>query len=423
MKYKLIIIFTLCIFFNSCHFENHMLSKINNVPYEHVGQFSEGFFPVMQDGVGGYLDVKGNIVIPMEYEVVTSFSNGLASVKKNGKYGCINAENEIVIPFDYDSALRFQNGISVAKKEGKCFLIDKENHIVSNRLYDYLTIVEREESPNYLKSELFGKDIYVTDGNKRDYMDRNGNLFSGLVYDDMRISHDNAYILVKSDNLWGCIDINNNVIIPVIYEKIDYAGEGHFIVRKDASVQLLNDSMEILIDCKDDSINYIGADFIQVWEGAIFEGTLRETIYDRRGNRLFESPKDHFVSVSGYDYLYLYSYAQEQTKVGIIDRAGTEIIPIKYDQIRRVSEHLFIATEAESCVLLDIETNTKKSFPYYEEIFAFQNGYAIVCTQDKYGVISEEGTEVIPMQYNEITKQDHYYYCEKGYGIDIFEAS
>ena len=77
----------------------------------------------------GYLDSRGQVIVPLIYEWAEHFSDGIACVGKsiNGerKYGGINTNGVEVIPFIYDDRFIFQNGIALIKKDGKIGLIDK----------------------------------------------------------------------------------------------------------------------------------------------------------------------------------------------------------------------------------------------------------------------------------------------------------
>ena len=87
--------------------------------YDEVFCFRDGLASVELDEKCGYINDKGEVVIPLEYETAMSFSEGLAAVTKRDKFGYINKENTVVIPFEYDAATAFENGEAKVKKDGK----------------------------------------------------------------------------------------------------------------------------------------------------------------------------------------------------------------------------------------------------------------------------------------------------------------
>lgn len=87
--------------------------------YDEVFCFHDGLASVEIDEKCGYINEKGDVVIPLEYETAMSFSEGLAAVTKRDKFGYINKENTVVIPFEYDAATVFVDGEAKVKKDGK----------------------------------------------------------------------------------------------------------------------------------------------------------------------------------------------------------------------------------------------------------------------------------------------------------------
>ena len=63
-------------------------------------EFSHGLMPVLKESgfksVVGYIDTKGNEVIPFEYQYGTAFYEGCALVLKNNKVYKINTEGEVI---------------------------------------------------------------------------------------------------------------------------------------------------------------------------------------------------------------------------------------------------------------------------------------------------------------------------------------
>lgn len=59
-------------------------------------------FRVSQNDKYGFIDKKGNEVIPCEYDEVDYFHDGLAYVAKGNKWGYIDKSGREVTPFIYD---------------------------------------------------------------------------------------------------------------------------------------------------------------------------------------------------------------------------------------------------------------------------------------------------------------------------------
>ncbi len=111
--------------------------------YSLFNSFTEGLALVKtQDGLCGFIDKKGEIVIPCEYEDAGSFRFGVAKACKDGKYGYINKKGETVIPFEYDNVFGAACGLFAVVKDGKCGLVDENNNVVVPLEYDDISSFE-----------------------------------------------------------------------------------------------------------------------------------------------------------------------------------------------------------------------------------------------------------------------------------------
>lgn len=79
--------------------------RIGQQTYQDMKGFvSEQPCAVCVDGMWGYADETGNIVIQCQYDDACSFSNGYAPVKKNGLWGYIDLNGYVVIDFELAGA-------------------------------------------------------------------------------------------------------------------------------------------------------------------------------------------------------------------------------------------------------------------------------------------------------------------------------
>jgi hypothetical protein len=93
--------------------------------------FTEGLTPFSQDGLSGYMDKAGNVVIKNTYKNALSFSEGLAAVlTENGLWGFINKKGEMVIKPAYISAGRFSEGVAVVSTGKSAFDKDKLSGVI-----------------------------------------------------------------------------------------------------------------------------------------------------------------------------------------------------------------------------------------------------------------------------------------------------
>lgn len=140
--------------------------KHKTAEYMNLRHFSNGLALVCsKSGKCGYINKKGEMVIPQEYNSASDFSEGLAAVSKSGKYGYINIKNKIVIPEQFDDAKNFSEGLAAVGKGDLYGYINKRGKLVIP--YKFIYAKEFLYGLAYVK-EKEGKEIY------EGYIDKKG---------------------------------------------------------------------------------------------------------------------------------------------------------------------------------------------------------------------------------------------------------
>lgn len=114
---------------NSC-MVNSDGKEICQLKYDTIDSVNEeiGLAKVYRNNYYGFIDTKGNEVIPLKYCYAWEFINGYAEVKVSGQHGLINAKGEEVVPLQYNyvgdysiySCVNFDLGI-ISIGDGKRF--------------------------------------------------------------------------------------------------------------------------------------------------------------------------------------------------------------------------------------------------------------------------------------------------------------
>lgn len=94
--------------------------------YEDVSYFSFGIAGVKKDGKWGYINTKGNLIVPFIYDDVDPVVFGYARVKKGDKYGFIDSEGNIIIEPKYEYAMYYKNSYFMVKINNEEFFIYKD---------------------------------------------------------------------------------------------------------------------------------------------------------------------------------------------------------------------------------------------------------------------------------------------------------
>jgi len=98
--------------------------------YKKINKFSDGLSYV-EGNETGFIDTNGIMKFKVKYKKVKSFHEGMAAVEGKGKWGYINTRGQLVIPLWYNDAGNFQNGIArVLNRYNNVLYINKEANVL-----------------------------------------------------------------------------------------------------------------------------------------------------------------------------------------------------------------------------------------------------------------------------------------------------
>ena len=84
------------------------------------GWLSEGLVPITDaNGLAGYADRKGNVVIDPQFAYAAPFYDGLAAVGVGERYGYIDRTGEVVIQPQFTHVSWFENGLAIVSDGGE----------------------------------------------------------------------------------------------------------------------------------------------------------------------------------------------------------------------------------------------------------------------------------------------------------------
>ncbi len=205
--------------------------------YDKLGIFSEGLAAVCKDDKWGYINTKGEEVIPCKYRSAEAFSDGLAAVKKSGKWGYIDVRGQKTIPIDITAEMagQFSEGLAFVYREDRdgnasFSVINKQGNVVFDGKCDFSGIygseLEAKLLPKYNQGELYvpvdlsTSAVYDSNGMKRRTAD---------YYDKMVTA--GKYIVATEDGEGeffkvGLRNANGKMVIPAIYDGVNDTGFG-----------------------------------------------------------------------------------------------------------------------------------------------------------------------------------------------------
>lgn len=107
--------------------------------WESAQAFSEGLAGVSLDGAYGFIDLTGQVAVGLQYAGVAPFGEGLAGVRIGKRWGFIDTENKLVIKQAYTAVRTFRYGLCAVQKSDKWGLVDTEGNVVLRVKYAEIT--------------------------------------------------------------------------------------------------------------------------------------------------------------------------------------------------------------------------------------------------------------------------------------------
>ena len=171
-------------------------------------------YPIMQQGMQGYIDASGKVVIEPKYAEVGKFSEEMAAVKPaaDGKWGYIDSTGNLTIPAQFDMAREFSQGFAAVRSGNKWQFIDKTGKIADSAKFDHA----------YSFSDGLA---LVKVGGKYEFVDRNIKKAFPTRFEGAWPFNE-GLAPVKLKDKWGFIDTTGKIIIKPVYYWVDNFSEG-----------------------------------------------------------------------------------------------------------------------------------------------------------------------------------------------------
>lgn len=311
--------------------ENYSLEGLAKavVNYDSVDCFYEGLAKVTKNKMMGYIDKKGNEIIPCIYDDLGygDFDDGLAIVCQGDKIFFINTKGEKIIELNYDNANSFSEGLAKVVKDNKNGFIDTNGNEVIALTDKYKYYDFSEGVALVKKNEKYG------------YIDKKGRVVIECKYDDAFQFHDGLARVLKNDK-YGYIDKKGDVVIDYKYDSAFDFIEGLAIVKINDKYGCIDKTGKIVIECIYNWIYGFSEGLSQV------EKNGKYYVIDKNGKEIFQCSSYQIWSRFNYGLAIIRSNDKDDL-YGVIDTQGKVIIPCKYKYISDYSEGLAVVKTKE----------------------------------------------------------------------------
>lgn len=159
---------------------------------------------------------------------MTSFHDGIAAVMKDSKWGYINTKGEEIIPLKFEQAGPFGDDLAcVDTGDGQICFINTNGDIVIKTPYKFSMYYMNSLVPDYLEGISFYNGICTihTEDDKDVWIDKNGKVIPTPTNASINDEVD-AYSIYQENEKRGIKDSSGKIIIKAIYDDIEVPHNG-----------------------------------------------------------------------------------------------------------------------------------------------------------------------------------------------------
>ncbi|MBK9511681.1 MAG: WG repeat-containing protein [Cytophagaceae bacterium] len=307
------------------------------------------------NGRYGYINQKEKEVIPPVYISISDFNNGVIwAQSEDRKFHVLDSKNTELVPgnltYCYFDGLKSDNLILNSDKLYGRFDTKKKSVIIPIEFQSIYSLKDSKEITYFraYKNQFFG--VFDTDGKE----------IIPFKYSKLDQIYGSDLLIAQSGENFGVINLENKTLIPFQYKDLqiinnDNSKNHKFIVKKVTKSGVVNNQNEIIIPFKYDNLSYVNLGYI----------------------------------------------ATVNLKKGLINASQEWLIDPIYEDlsVSYLTSDEFSAKMPTGWGWTNFEKKTIVPFVYNQPVEGFENGYARVIKNNKYGLVDRDGKEIIKPQY------------------------
>lgn len=372
-------------------------------------------YPYEKNGLFGFMDSTGAVVIPAIYESVAPFKEGLSLVSQNDKFGYINKKGDVVIDLIYSGGNDFEQGRAIIERYERIGMIDRTGVVifepefkelgnisegmlygVKDSLYGYYNTLGDQVIPErFTEAFSFSNGrAKVEEKGLQAYIDKKGKYIVYPAFEEIEYFTDSLLIYGDGDT-YGLMKPSCQIVVPNKYEKIGQLSEGMAIVVYDDYIGYINERGEEVIPPQFDVIpNYLNRSHFKAGSAVVAKNNSYGVI-NTKGKEIIPFKNE---GIGEWAEL---TAVKRKGKWGFINRANQLVIPATYDYAESFNGSVALVQEMSLYGAID-KSGTKIIETGYNNIEIAMKGYMIVNNGALYGVVSPKGEVVVPMIYRSI---------------------
>ena len=240
--------------------------------YDYVGRMSEDVIIVARDGLYGCFDKNGNLTAPIEFPEIREFVGGLARARdardRKHNFGFIDAKGNWIIPAFFEEVEDIYDACAIATGNNKIGMAIFRNDGEGEWTWDWVAF------PMYDAGGSMSEGLaYMGSQEKFGYINKSGDFVI-----PQRYSHATDFrrgmASVAMDGRWGVIDKEGNVIVPFEFDKTEIASDRFILVENEGKYGIFRPDGTVLFPAECDSVELYedGSMFRYGVAGAMYKG-------------------------------------------------------------------------------------------------------------------------------------------------------
>ena len=343
----------------------------------------------------GVYDPWGELIVPFDCEYAWAPCEGLLRVQRDGLVGFVNTRGETVLPCQWLAAQDFCGGAAMVCDGEGWYMIDVRGQAL---LPDRWDAVDRSVWSDWgptVRGDLLHEadgcargDMWVVERDgRKGLVSAQGRVLLDCEYDSIRLDG-TGHAIVGLDGLYAAVNSRGRFLCGFEWTDMSGFSEGMAWVVRDGKYGFINEMGSLAIPCE--------------WEDAcVFTQGLAPVksggkwgYIDSAGRLAIPCEWD---SVDAFvDGVAIVGSGRLD---GVIDRTGRVLCEPRWGYINAFSEGLAVVEHDGLSGVIDRAGNVVCE-PEWDYIFDFSEGLAAVCDGEKWGYINARGEEAIPCQWD-----------------------
>ncbi|MFC5411502.1 WG repeat-containing protein [Larkinella bovis] len=339
-----------------------------------------------KDGLYGFLNTEGYLIIPFNYEDADYMSENQAAVCKDGKWGLVGLNASLTVTLKYDDLYSPRGGFASFKRNGKWGLLAIDGTEVIAPEFEIVRVAEYDR------------------------------------------------VIVKNKK-WGLISVEGEILLNTEFDDILNLNHNFCLLSKETNSYVYHLPNKLLIELRDDRLKNWEFTPLATTEINKFQGSpwqaysfyeLSDSFYLLSINRAnlvgeksqtnqsyllkkesntFHLSKSADVEISESPDIPLPNSmpipAMSSTGKGFLSPSLAPLIPCMYQAIMPFSQGLAAVKHGDYWGFVDL-ANTFIVPAIYEQVKSFSDGLAAVRVDGKWGFIDLEGNTIIDCVFQEV---------------------